>query len=221
MSTTVSARYQRQEGILSQDLIREYPVTVVGVGAGGYAASRALAVMGTNLQLIDFDTVEEVNLGAQGWPDDTIGMKKVAAAYRELKELNPEVSIELHPVRFDATVNQQEAVVFCCVDSMAARKQVWNYCKNHCKFFVDGRMSGEVLQMYCVTGDNGGFDKYDGTLFSDSEAFQEGCTRRTTYYCAMLAASIMVSRYSKWLRGLDVPFKLEVDLMADEMWKED
>lgn len=219
-STPPDNRWLRQSGILSRELITEFPVTIVGIGAGGYAAARTLAVMGVpKLKLIDPDTIEDVNLGAQGWGPCYLGRSKIGAAMEELEHLNPQLECWASETKFQPKRDGQADVIFCCVDSMEARQQIWKASKDHCKFFVDGRMSGEYLEMYTVTGDNDGFELYEGTLFSDAEAYQDGCTQRTTFYCANLAAAIMVSRYSKWLRGLDVPFKLSVDLMADEMYR--
>lgn len=213
--------WARQSTILPRELITQYPVTIVGVGAGGYSAARTLAIMGVDrLKLIDPDIVEPANVGAQGWYPGNMGENKVDAAIDELAFLMPSTGSVLtgENRKFDPTQDALAHVVFCCVDSMAARREIWEACAPFCKFFVDGRMSGEVLRMFTVTEENGGRDRYADTLFSDAEAHQTRCTAQTIYYCAGLAASIMCSRYSKWLRGLDVPFEINVDLLSDELW---
>src|ERR1043166_7543057 len=79
MATSIDAvplssdRYQRQSAILPIERLQDCPVTIIGVGAIGRQVALQLAVMGVGpLTLIDHDTVEAVNLGAQGYLDDDL-----------------------------------------------------------------------------------------------------------------------------------------------------
>src|ERR1051325_794492 len=77
---TSSDRYQRQSAILPRERLQDCPVAIIGVGAIGRQVALQLAVMGVGpLTLIDHDTVEAVNLGAQGYLDDDLGRPKVEA----------------------------------------------------------------------------------------------------------------------------------------------
>jgi len=113
MSLRLSAeeieRYSRQ--ILVPDLggkaqvrLRQGRVLVVGAGGLGSPAAYYLAAAGIGtLGLIDPDYVELSNLQRQilhGTAD--IGRKKVESAQAKLTELNPGVTVILHPLRLDS-----------------------------------------------------------------------------------------------------------------------
>jgi molybdopterin/thiamine biosynthesis adenylyltransferase/rhodanese-related sulfurtransferase len=80
---------------------------VLCVGAGGLGSPvllyLAAAGVGT-LGIVDFDDVDESNLQRQiihGQSD--VGFSKVESARKKIKEINPEVNVELHPVRLDVS----------------------------------------------------------------------------------------------------------------------
>ncbi len=45
---------------------------------------------------------------------------------------------------------------------------------------------------------------YPGTLFAAEEVSAGSCTAKTTIYCANVAAGLMLSAFTRWLRGLPV-----------------
>jgi molybdopterin-synthase adenylyltransferase len=109
LSTDEIERYSRQ--ILVPDLggkgqvrLRQGRVLVVGAGGLGSPAAFYLAAAGVGtLGLVDADQVELSNLQRQilhGTAD--IGRKKVESAQSRLRELNPGVTINIHPVRLES-----------------------------------------------------------------------------------------------------------------------
>jgi adenylyltransferase/sulfurtransferase len=114
LSTDQIERYSRQ--IMVPDLggkgqirLRQAAVLVIGAGGLGSPAALYLAAAGIGrLGLVDADVVELSNLQRQilhYTPD--IGRAKVDSAKSKLTQLNPEVEIELHPVRLEEE-NAQE-----------------------------------------------------------------------------------------------------------------
>jgi adenylyltransferase/sulfurtransferase len=102
-------RYSRQ--IMIPDLggkgqlrLRQRAVLVVGAGGLGCPAAFYLAAAGVGaLGLVDSDRVELSNLQRQilhSTPD--IGREKVDSAKEKLNRLNPDVEIQIYPVRLDA-----------------------------------------------------------------------------------------------------------------------
>lgn len=109
-------RYSRhlllpEVGIAGQRRLRAGKVLVVGAGGLGSPAAIYLAAAGVGtLGLVDFDRVEASNLQRQilyGTRD--IGRPKLEAARDRLTDLNPEVTVRLHPERLDRS-NAREVI---------------------------------------------------------------------------------------------------------------
>jgi len=88
-------------GAVGQRRLKASSVLVVGAGGLGSPLALYLAAAGVGrLGLVDFDQVDITNLQRQllyGTRD--IGRPKLEAAAERLRDLNPHVAIELHPVR--------------------------------------------------------------------------------------------------------------------------
>ena len=89
----------------AQRRLKNARVLVIGAGGLGSPALLYLAAAGVGtLGIIDDDTVEASNLQRQvihGMSD--VGSSKAESARRSVLELNPLISVELHPVRLDAS----------------------------------------------------------------------------------------------------------------------
>lgn len=107
-------------------------------------------------------------------------------------------------------------VVFCGVDKIEARRLIWEAVRDRTAFFVDGRMSAEVLRVLTAC-DAPSREHYPGTLFQQNEAFVGPCTAKTTIYCANIAAGLMVSQFTKYLRQLPVDSDIQFNLLASEL----
>ncbi|MCH7813463.1 MAG: ThiF family adenylyltransferase, partial [Planctomycetes bacterium] len=191
-----------------------------GVGAIGRQVALQLAVRGVSPRaLIDPDRVEGVNLGAQGFLESDLGDLKVEATAKLMDQLNADVKVVTHGRRFRRSGDVAE-VVFVCVDSIETRGHIFAAVKDTVRFFVDGRMSAEVLRVLTVR-DAATLAHYPGTLFRSDEAYQGPCTARTTYYAATIAAGLMVAHFARWLRGLAVPADVMLNLLADELVVQD
>jgi hypothetical protein len=81
---------------------------------------------------------------------------------------------------------------------------------------VDGRMSAEVLRVLTAC-DPQSRQYYPTTLFRSEEAFVGPCTAKTTIYCANIAAGLMVSQFTKYLRQLPIEPDTQLNLLASEM----
>lgn len=208
-------RIERYRDLLPADRLMQSACTVVGIGAIGRQVCLQLAAMGVGLvQLVDFDSVEVVNLGTQIYLENDIGKPKVHATAELMAKLNHELQIEEHCARFGRTMHVHP-VVFCCVDSIHTRRHIWSAIQDRIDLFVDGRMAAEVLRVLTVT-DSSRRDRYSKTLFSQNDAHPQACTARATIYCASVAAGIMVGHFTKWLRRLPTDFDVSVNLLSME-----
>jgi sulfur carrier protein ThiS adenylyltransferase len=190
--------------------------TIIGLGAIGRQVALQLTSIGVgNLILIDHDTVELHNLPNQGYREDDIGEQKVRATLDECFRLNTEVRVVGIPEKFSLGLYERHdqlnwGTIFCCVDSIDVRKMIWEVLKDR-PVFIDGRMSAESMRIITAYK---GFD-YGTTLFESTEAFAGSCTAKSTIYCANIAAGMMVSQYTKVLRGFNTENDLCVNLLGN------
>jgi sulfur-carrier protein adenylyltransferase/sulfurtransferase len=89
-------------GVAGQMRLRNASVLLIGTGALGSPTALYLAAAGVGrLGLVDADTVDASNLQRQILHGESwIGKPKLESAAARLREVNPHVRLELHPVRF-------------------------------------------------------------------------------------------------------------------------
>jgi molybdopterin/thiamine biosynthesis adenylyltransferase len=210
-------RFSRQADLVPQLRLEGLTIDVVGVGAIGRQVALQLAALGAvQLRLFDFDTVELTNVTSQGYSQrDDVGVLKVEATRCSLLAIEPAIRVEAIADRYRPEQGASEAV-FCCVDSISARKAIWRSVRDQCGFWCDGRMLGEVARILTVAG-TAGHEHYATTLFPQGEAQAGSCTSRSTIYCASIAAGIMLHHFTRWLRGVPVDPDLSLNLLASEL----
>lgn len=211
-----SDRYSRQQDIIPLERLAACRTTVVGVGAIGRQVALQLAAMGASwLQLVDFDQVEPSNLCSQGFLEEDLGKLKAEAVSDLCRKINGHLEVHAMPQRFRRSMTIG-SVLFCCVDQIDTRRQVWDAVQHKAEFFCDGRMAAEVLRVLTVS-DVATRRRYPETLFAGQEAFAGSCTAKATIYCANVAAGLMLSQFAKWLRRLPVEFDCQLNLLSAEL----
>ena len=167
-------------------------------GAGGISSWVGLFLARSNnheIYIIDFDTVEEVNLAGQFFGVSNIGVSKPAALIHNINLfVNPKVRI----IPFVRTVQElfPESIQFDYVitgfDNMEARKftyEKWKANSNR-KIFVDGRLLAEQFEIYFVIP--GREERYEATLFEDKPGDEGSCSyKSTSHFAAMCGAKIV------------------------------
>ena len=130
--------------------IDEAHIMVVGCGALGNEVLKNLALMGVqHLVIVDFDHVESDNLSRSvlfSQEDAATGRRKVDAAAKRLKELNPTMEIEtiFGDIAYDVGLGFIRCmdVVIGCVDNRWARYCINRLCMRAGKPWVDGGIDG-------------------------------------------------------------------------------
>src|SRR5260370_4184780 len=86
-------------GAGGQEKLKAASVLIIGAGGLGSPVSMYLAAAGVGrIGLADFDNVDVTNLHRQIlYGTSTIGVPKLEAASKRLRDLNPEIKIETHP----------------------------------------------------------------------------------------------------------------------------
>ncbi len=208
-------RYDRQKALVPAERLALRSATVIGVGAVGRQVALQLAAIGIrHLQLIDFDKVEETNIASQGYCEADLDVGKVFATSWDCREINSKIDLVPEFCKFSPDMDYGETI-FCCVDSIDTRKEIFDAVGHIVSFFVDGRMAAESMRVITVH-DNASLEYYPTTLFTEAEAYQDSCTAKTTIYCANIIAGIMVGHFVKTLRGVPVEKDISFNLLANE-----
>jgi len=227
MGVNLQDRDLRQRDLVPPEKLACCTALVVGVGAIGRQVALQLAAMGIlNLTLVDFDRVDVVNLAPQGFAPEDLGNPKVEATAQWCRRLNPDLIVQTIPERFRRSSPKTLAcfnaspvrhlAVFSCVDSITARGIVWEAVKDFAAFFADARMSAEVVRV--MASDRPARDEYyPTTLFAPDQAYAGACTAKSTIYTASIAAGLMLSQFTRWLRELPLDRDLLLNLLAGEL----
>ncbi len=212
-------RYSRQADLVPTDKLQSTRIGIAGCGAIGRQLAIQLAAMGAgSLFYTDFDTVESVNLGNQGWSTVDVGRSKVDALTDQLLLINPDMSLDSRNTRFPASAPID--ALFLCVDTMAARRLLFESYDN-IPLIIDARMAADTIRVLTLLqppeddDPSAPREQYENTLFTDAEAFQGTCTTKGTIYMANMAAALMVRQYVAWLRA--EPFATDLTLAMASM----
>ena len=154
-------------------------------------------------------------MASQGYLEADLGKPKVEATAELCKQINSGMGLGPVPQRFRRSTDVGN-IIFCCVDSMDTRRLIWNAAKDTSSFFCDGRMSAEVLRILTAR-DGASREHYPTTLFGSDEAYQGSCTAKTTIYCANVAAGMMLSQFTKYLRSFPVDPDIQLNLLTSEL----
>lgn len=221
-STLRVERDIRQRDLVPPARLARCHAVVIGVGAVGRQVALQLAAAGIPaLTLHDPDTVGIENLAIQGFWESDLGARKVDAVARVCREQYPAIQLTIHPERFRRSDVREwpwdrDMAVFACVDSIEARKLIWQSVRERAAFFADGRMSAEVVRVLAASDPSLG-RHYSTTLFAAGEAFAGTCTAKSTLYAASIAAGLMVGQFARWLRGFPVVPDQTLNLLAAEL----
>ena len=212
----MSDRFMRQADLVPQQRLAEEHVTVIGVGAIGRQVALQLASIGVrHLTLIDFDEVDATNVTTQGYRHREVGLRKVQATRQAILEIDPSIEVTAIEDRFRGK-HTVYTNVFCCVDSISARKAIWRQIGSNARLWCDGRMLGEVIRVLTVA-DFEGREHYPKTLFAQADAHSGSCASRSAIYAASIAAGLMVHQFSRWLRSLPTDPDVCLNLLAADL----
>lgn len=187
--------------------IGKQTVTLAGLGGiGSYVAFLLGRLKISRLYLFDDDIVEESNLSGQLYSTDDLGMYKVQAVSRLVRDYAEYYNLISPPRKFDYCSPATD-IMICGFDNMQARSIFYTKWKNHVVsipenerencLFIDGRLAAEEFQVFCIKGTDRYFmEKYkDNWLFNDNEAEETLCSYKQTSYCANMIGSIMVNLF--------------------------
>ncbi len=221
-SSQLKDRDLRQRELVPPERLATCHGIVIGVGAIGRQVALQLAAVGIpRMTLIDHDVVAVENLAAQGyWPTD-LGKSKVECTRDICRQINPDIAVKVWTERFRASRLRrigadERLIVFACVDSITTRGTIFEAVRPRAALYLDGRMNAEVLRVLTVARP-ATYGHYQRTLFDVREAVAGTCTARSTIYTASIAAGLMISQFTKWLRGVPVEHDVTLNLLSMEL----
>jgi molybdopterin-synthase adenylyltransferase len=198
---------QRQADIISEDELRRYPVTIIGAGGIGSPLAVVLAKMGvSDLTVYDPDVVELHNLSSQSYRMQDIGTPKVEALAAVCREFAG-IEITTHVERFPLDASPR-GVVITAVDSMEARKQIWDTAiklNPVVDCYLEARMGGQDGRVYTISCcDPDDIRRYEATLYSDDEAVELACTARAIGFNTWFLAGLIASQLQKFVMRREI-----------------
>ena len=200
--------FSRQATLANPSYFSQKRVTVIGAGGIGAMTTLLLAKCGfERITVYDYDTLEPENIPNQMLPlqfdkdSNFLGECKVVAL-NWLVWMMTGQRIVMKPIRY--TDQPLTEIVVSAVDSMEARKAIWNVARDdpNVSFLVDGRMGRESLAVYAVDLLNQeNCDWYESTLHDDSEALPMPCTEKAVIFTNAQVASWIVKDIVAWACG--------------------
>lgn len=189
------------------DLVPKTEITVGGAGGIGSYLSYYLTRIGYECYIYDDDSVEEHNLGGQMFKATQIGVKKVDAVLEICDEFS-----NSYPYVYPERITENTAIkpiAMACFDSMAARKTLFNKWKEDNKdnpnaLFIDGRLSAEYFEIYCIknTPEDIAFYEDPKVLFDDSEVEEPVCSYKQTSHFAGIIGGFITSMLNNHLSNI-------------------
>ena len=194
----------------------ETNVIVGGAGGIGSWLTLMLSRAGFFPIVYDFDRLEEHNLAGQLYTklDAEQNVLKVDALKGLCKHFaDTDITVMSEKYTKDSMSHHY---VFSAFDNMQARKDMFAAWKEYVKewedfkdiadaahipnislsepIFIDGRLTAEQMQIFCVTPDK--IEEYEKHLFDDTEVQDAPCTMKQTSHSAAMIASHMVGFFT-------------------------
>lgn len=211
-------------------------VVVIGAGATGGWVSLCLSKLGIrSLNIVDDDTIELHNIPNQFFNIKQVGMFK-APALKNNAELfgSATTNIRGEIQRVDKNTIFEclggYDTVFCLVDSMSARKEIFESilasrkdAQNHNvvsmlpKLWIETRMGLTGYRLYMIDLDNDyQVEEYRNTLYSDDEAEVSACgASQSVITTAMQCASHAVGMFLAKINNAEyIPNELIYDIQS-------
>ena len=195
----------------------ETNVIIGGAGGIGSWLSLMISRAGFYPVVYDFDNLEEHNLAGQLYSkEDAEKLVPKVEALKVLCKNFADTDITVMNEKYTKD-SMSHHYVFSAFDNMQARKDMFSaWCEyveewkrsleteevegpltdsyKTTPIFIDGRLTAEQMQIFCVTPDR--IEEYEKHLFNDSEVEDTPCTMKQTSHSAAMIASHMTGFYT-------------------------
>ena len=213
--------YSRHMTLFDPYQFGDTKVNIIGAGATGSWLVLQLAKLGiSNITVWDFDIVEEHNIPNQLFGLPHVGMPKVEALKQIVQEQTG-VEINIKNERF--TTGRLSGYVFLMVDSMRARKDIWETSvknKSAVKLLIEPRMGLNEARVYNVSPmDLTQQRAYEAAWYPDDEAEVSACgTSQSVITTALFTASYVARQMINHFNGVELDNEILMDPMYNNIY---
>jgi molybdopterin/thiamine biosynthesis adenylyltransferase len=176
------------------------PHIIIGCGAIGGPVIKTLGQIGVKeITIWDDDTVEEVNLGPQGFPENSIGMEKTEIRAEEFSRLSTKSICHINSSLFKKHhPHNEDAYWWLCVDDLDSREFIYKVAMEYAPHkIIDFRMGGLAYEIYNPSVNEDSSDPANAYLetieWARENTVQESCTTKSTPHTAMIAVAIGIN----------------------------
>lgn len=182
--------------------ITQIKVIVIGCGSIGSNAAVTLARIGVeHFELFDHDTVKVENIGPTTFTVE--GKKKVDALSEQLAAYGATCAI--HKTKYVSQISRSDVVILG-VDSMEARRAIWNRNRIDWKLWVDARIGRDQASVFAITR-NGEKTTYLNSLEWQTTTLPCGM-KATAFICGGIVPGFIGTAVARWMNGLSVPSEM-------------
>ena len=175
-------------------------VAILGCGGIGSHAYFSIARLHPRIiKVVDFDNVEKVNMAGQMFENAHLGLPKASAMAKLGVDFSDYYDTYISCGNAQNCFLNVEGcdIIICGFDNMKSRTDIyekWLDSYNHNNLFIDGRLTADAFQIFCISKDNE-YDvkEYRKYLFSDDEADETPCSFKQTSYMASMIGSMITN----------------------------
>jgi tRNA A37 threonylcarbamoyladenosine dehydratase len=178
------SKFKGQLDIVNENSLK-FPIHVIGAGGIGSWTTLLLAKMGCkNINVYDFDVVEEHNTASQFFKPSQLGLSKLDALEENVFEQTGIKILKMQGNNLEEKIDS--GLVIFALDSMERRIELGNVFKDKDLMIIDGRMGGTQMEVYSAHS-----SRYLSTTIDPALASQEPCTRKAiSFNCACIGGMI-------------------------------
>ncbi len=197
-----SDRYHRQLDLIDIDKLQSTEFTIIGAGALGSFTAITLAKMGgEKIKVFDDDKVEVHNLPMQFYRQEDLGKYKVEALHDIIKQFE---GVEIEAINTKFTEGEESEVTISAVDSIEARRDIYEKMTGSQMLYIDARAAGNVGSIFTLPC----FDIQRLTCYErnlqDDDVYVAPCTERMTTYIAPMIAAQVASIVANYCNSYEV-----------------
>lgn len=202
-------------------LTSKVTLTVIGAGGIGSFFSVMAGKLGINKIIVyDGDYIEAHNMPNQFFPLEDFGHAKVESLQSTIEKYTvSEVNGIFERVTSDTELH---GIVVSGVDSMAARKEIAEAVyksKFKVNRYFDARIGGEKIVIYSVNPKNADqWRLYQKTLYSDEEAREDPCTRRSVIDIMAHVGAHLLTLLRRYISNEEISEFTYVDIGTNKIY---
>ena len=217
-------RFERHYDLVDTRKLAKTKVMMIGLGSLGSWAMLNMIKMGIqHIIAYDNDKVNVENFSNQIYSHIDAGLNKTDAMTSIIDiylDEDDKCKFKFVNKKFTGGTFKYD-IIISAVDNMEARKDIWKSARDslNCQLFLDARMGGSLIQMYCIDMSNQDDIKWFEdpnweNLFKDGKEEPLKCTEKGIIHAAQTCAAHYTNAIASWSNGTlkNYPRWIQMDL---------